>query len=752
VALDPSTFLPTSTPNAAQAAGAQQLSDLATPQQIQAMYDYAKALRTSSTDTPVHAWTQGVSNVVKALMGGVEENRAANAERGVMGAQANAIPGGDGASAPGDLPGFGTIDSNRPRISGGDQPSDTALASVESGGDDNAKNPLSSATGRYQFTDGTWKDVMQRHPDLGLTPDGRTDPAQQEKAKAAYDSDNAKVLSTAGYQPDQGNLRLAMRFGANGATKVLGADPSAPMGSIEPPNVMAINPDLGNATAGGIRQRYASLGAPNLPPDAQAMTKALNPNVQVAQNGPMPGGMSQQGFDPQGMSQQGFDPQSMINQMARRLIMTGIPPQQALATATEYVGNNLKLMPQYTTDPYGREMMVQPGHPPQLTGRQLGPGQSGTFMGLPTETTLGPNAEPHMRVITPESGTPSGAAPGPQGAAPAPGNVGAAEPAGAPPAPVAANATPPSATPPVEVAGPVPPGTKVPEPAAAANAPPPPAAIANVLPPMPSGPNVKPEDWLDWDAQRKAAAAGMLKSAETSSEEGNKLRAKVIDTDMEQANKSYETRGTLALLNDAYKNGGDNISGGPWGNFILQGKQFLNQMGIGGDWDDFQKGLNASQVISKLNATLATQMVKELTSRGTQMELALGMKNNPGLLMSNQGAQYMLNILDQIQDQKEKWGQLASQFDPGDRNYLQAKQRFYDTHRLVSPFTGKPLVNAADWQADMEQLPANANLTQGTAPPGMNIPTPPPPAPGSYTYDPKTKLFNPKAPQVPTSQ
>jgi len=744
MALDPSNFLSTpqgyATPQ--QVGGAQQLAEtVATPQQIQAMYDYAKALKSSSTDQPVHAWTQGVSNVVKALMGGVETNRAADAERQRFGAQANAIPGDDKTSSPGDLPGFGSIDTNRPQVSGGDAPSNPALAYAESGGDDQAKNPMSSATGRYQFTDGTWADVMKKHPDLGLTPDGRTDPAQQEKAKAAFDQDNGRALQTAGYEASPTNLGLAHRFGAAGATKVLGADPSAPMSSIEPQNVMAVNPDLANATAGSTIQRYASLGAPSLPPDAQATVKALNPNSQVAQNGPMQPGMMPQG-----------GPQATINQMARQLIMTGMPPAQALQTATQYVQNQLALMPQYQADAYGREMVVRPGMPPQFTGRQMGPGQKGEFMGLPTTTTVGPDQREHIQIQTPETG-PATPPPGPQGAAEAPGNVGAAQPPGPPPAPLAANAPPSGAgpaTPPVTVAGPLPQGTQVPQPPAAA--PEPPAAIANVMPPMPSGPNVKPEDWMAWDANRKAAAAGMLKAAETSSEEGNKLRAKIIDTDMEQANKSYDTRGTLALLNDAYKNGGDNISGGPWGNFILQGKQFLNQMGIGGDWDEFQKGLNASQVISKLNATLATQMVKELTSRGTQMELALGMKNNPGLLMSNQGAQYMLNILDQVQDQKEKWGQLASQFDPGDHNYLQAKQRFYHTHQILSPFTGKPLVHAADWQADMEQLPKTSSMTQGTAPPGMNIPPPPPPAPGNYTYDPKTKAFGPKAVQAPISQ
>lgn len=52
---------------------------------------------------------------------------------------------------------------------------------AESGGNPNAKNPFSSASGLYGFTDGTWGRVVQKYGDrYGLTVAGKNDPRQQE--------------------------------------------------------------------------------------------------------------------------------------------------------------------------------------------------------------------------------------------------------------------------------------------------------------------------------------------------------------------------------------------------------------------------------------------------------------------------------------------------------------------------------------------------------------------------------------------
>lgn len=72
------------------------------------------------------------------------------------------------------------------------------VVQAESGGNPNARNPNSSATGPGQFLDGTWADLMQRHPELGLTADGRTDPAQVAKALPVFTRDNAATLQSEG--------------------------------------------------------------------------------------------------------------------------------------------------------------------------------------------------------------------------------------------------------------------------------------------------------------------------------------------------------------------------------------------------------------------------------------------------------------------------------------------------------------------------------------------------------------------------
>ncbi len=116
-----------------------------------------------------------------------------------------------------------------------------AIRSAESGGNDAARNPNSSATGRYQFTAGTWAEVAKRHPELGLTPDGRLDPVQQERAIRAFTADNARGLASAGVAPDRGNLYAAHFLGLGDARKVLRAAPDAQLTDLLSPAVIEAN-------------------------------------------------------------------------------------------------------------------------------------------------------------------------------------------------------------------------------------------------------------------------------------------------------------------------------------------------------------------------------------------------------------------------------------------------------------------------------------------------------------------------------
>lgn len=113
----------------------------------------------------------------------------------------------------------------------------------ESGGNDLAANPNSTAKGRYQFTDGTWAGVAKRHPELGLTPGGWKDPEQQEKAMAAFTGDNANALTAAGIPINPGNLYVTHFLGEAGGPKFIAGAMSNP----DAPAVAFVSPGAARA-------------------------------------------------------------------------------------------------------------------------------------------------------------------------------------------------------------------------------------------------------------------------------------------------------------------------------------------------------------------------------------------------------------------------------------------------------------------------------------------------------------------------
>lgn len=224
-----------------------------------------------------------------------------------------------------------------------------AIRAAESGGDDSARNPRSTATGRYQFIESTWNGLMKSRPDLGLTADGRLDPAQQERAIQAFTADNARILERAGIPVNNGTLYAAHFLGAGGAVKALSANPNAPIEAIVGEGVVKANPFLRGKTVAEF-QGWASskAGGGAMPSGGYGGQNALAGGYQPQQFEPMipvgPVGMAE---GPQRPAQ---DPQMPTRREAAMMPLEAFQaPQNALAAP----------LPQYTTRRFNTERLMR---------------------------------------------------------------------------------------------------------------------------------------------------------------------------------------------------------------------------------------------------------------------------------------------------------------------------------------------------------------------------------------------------------
>ena len=150
--------------------------DYATPSQIKSTQDYAKALLYGNMQQPIHHWTQGVSNLVSALVGGTLDYNAAQKEK-----KAEAIRGRQ------DMP-PNPYPSAPPARSFSEGPSATgtknvagdpatAIASIESkgSGDYGAIGPTTKtgdkAYGRYQVMGANIPEWTQATLGKAMTPE-----------------------------------------------------------------------------------------------------------------------------------------------------------------------------------------------------------------------------------------------------------------------------------------------------------------------------------------------------------------------------------------------------------------------------------------------------------------------------------------------------------------------------------------------------------------------------------------------------
>src|SRR6185437_14217782 len=129
----------------------------------------------------------------------------------------------------------------------------------ESGGDPNATNPNSSASGPGQFLNSTWLSMINKYrPDLSGLPQQeilglRSDPQLSKEMTANYANENGQYLAQKGLPVTPGTTYLAHFAGPSGAAKILGSEPDAPVSDILGPKVVAANPFLKNMTAADLQ-------------------------------------------------------------------------------------------------------------------------------------------------------------------------------------------------------------------------------------------------------------------------------------------------------------------------------------------------------------------------------------------------------------------------------------------------------------------------------------------------------------------
>ena len=173
-------------------------------------------------------------------------------------------PGGGGPGGGGPAPTPITIAGQpvAPRVPPGGTPGYfPAMQRIESGNEKTpwtAGTPKTSASGAFQMTDATW---LENRP-AGVTAMRAKDatPAQQTQAAETFTAKNAGKLQQNNLPVNDVNLYVAHNLGANGAAKLLHADPNADARTVVGDVAANNNPMFykGRPTVAVAMQRYAA--------------------------------------------------------------------------------------------------------------------------------------------------------------------------------------------------------------------------------------------------------------------------------------------------------------------------------------------------------------------------------------------------------------------------------------------------------------------------------------------------------------
>ena len=420
-------------------------SGYATPEQLKSTYDYAKALMQGNLQQPVHHWTQGVSNMVSALVGGNMEYNANRQENAALAHDASGML----PTIPGPKPPFSAGPSSAGQKTADDSTGNAskAIAGIESGGDYNALGPVTKtgdrAYGKYQVMGSNIPEWTKATLGKEMSPEEfLANPQAQETV----------------FKNKFGEY--TQKYGPEGASKAWFAGE----GGMNDPNR---KDQLGTSVADyGKKFQTAFAGPDSQPPAVQAMGAALRGDdspapTEVASKKMvtppsgamvMPSGGAHPLIDPDKIQRR---PQYTDDQMRTILSSPRLSEQAKMLFLQQYQQQNQPI----TMDYPGGKVIIDPSNP---SSQQFIPDlQKG-------ETTLGDLKHPSYGTVIPGQGggvqfapaqtAPVPVAPGPQSSAapvaPAVAPGGPPAPGGTPAPVTAQNAPMPPAAPtkPVQVA------------------------------------------------------------------------------------------------------------------------------------------------------------------------------------------------------------------------------------------------------------------------------------------------------------
>jgi hypothetical protein len=158
-------------------------------------------------------------------------------------------------------------------------------------------------------------------------------------------------------------------------------------------------------------------------------------------------------------------------------------------------------------------------------------------------------------------------------------------------------------------------------------------------------------------------------------------RSKILASYMEGRTDTEQSLRNIQVMRAA--NADPNLVLGPGSPELLQLKEAI------GNLFGFQpQGTTSGEILSKLGTQLASSSTRALSARPAVFEFTTFMKNNPGLLTSKEGNDLLLNLIEQEQQRKLDYSDLAVNYDDL-REFNKAKKAYDEQNPMYNPLTGQ---------------------------------------------------------------